>query len=123
MGVGPPRVITIVDIPGCENYSYHMVELLRTPEFDTWLSRLKDGRATARIAMRLDRLAAGNPGSVNSVGDGISELKIDYGPGYRVYYLQRGSIFILLLCGGNKGSQRRDIKKAKDLAEKWKDQI
>ncbi|SFE95047.1 type II toxin-antitoxin system RelE/ParE family toxin [Roseivivax sediminis] len=100
-----------------------MVELLRTPVFDEWLSGLKDGQAVARIAVRLDRLAAGNPGKVKPVGNGVSELKIDYGPGYRVYFMQRGSIVILLLCGGDKSSQRRDIKTAKALAEKWKDQL
>lgn len=100
-----------------------MVELLRTADFDKWLSRLKDGRAVARIADRLDRLAMGNPGDVKPVGEGVSELRIAYGPGYRVYFLQKGSIVILLLCGGDKGSQSRDIKNANALAEKWKDQL
>ncbi|WP_346891023.1 type II toxin-antitoxin system RelE/ParE family toxin [uncultured Roseibium sp.] len=100
-----------------------MVKLLRTADFDKWLSRLKDGRAVARIADRLDRLAMGNPGDVKHVGEGVSELRIAYGPGYRVYFLQKGSIVILLLCGGDKGSQSRDIKNAKALAEKWKDQL
>ncbi len=100
-----------------------MVELLSTPVFDDWLVRLKDRRAVARIAVRLDRLAAGNPGDVKSVGEGVSELRIAYGPGYRVYFMQRGVIVILLLCGGDKSSQTKDIKTAKALAEKWKDQI
>jgi len=100
-----------------------MVELLRTPVFDDWLVRLKDRRAVARIAVRLDRLAAGNPGDVKSVGEGVSELRIAYGPGYRVYFMQRGVVVILLLCGGDKSSQTNDIKTAKALAEKWKDQI
>ena len=100
-----------------------MVELLSTPDFEKWLSRLKDGRAVARIADRLDRLALGKPGDVKPVGEGVSELRIAYGPGYRVYFMQKGSIVILLLCGGDKGSQSRDIKNAKALAEKWKDQL
>jgi len=100
-----------------------MVELLRTADFEKWLSRLKDGRAVARIADRLDRLAMGNPGDVKPVGEGVSELRIAYGPGYRVYFLQKGSIVILLLCGGDKSSQSKDIKSAKALAEKWKEQL
>jgi putative addiction module killer protein len=71
--------------------------------------------------VRVDRLVAGNPGTVNSVGEGVSELKIDYGPGYRVYYMTRGTALIILLCGGDKSIQKRDIKKAKQLARKWKD--
>lgn len=69
--------------------------------------------------MRLDRLRAGNPGDVKPVGGGISELRIDYGPGYRVYYQQRGDVLIVLLFGGDKSSQARDIKRARELAEEW----
>ena len=69
--------------------------------------------------MRLDRLSAGNPGDVRPVGDGISELRIDYGPGYRVYYQQRGDVLIVLLYGGDKSSQGKDIKTARELAEEW----
>jgi len=82
---------------------------------------LKDIRAAARIQMRLDRLAAGNPGDVKPVGGGISELRIDYGPGYRVYYQQRGDVLIVLLRGGDKSSQAKDIKRARELAEEWVD--
>ena len=81
--------------------------------------RLKDERARALIASRLDRLAFGNPGDVKPVGQGISELRIDYGPGYRVYFMRRGSEIIILLCGGDKSTQATDIKTAKRLALNW----
>jgi len=82
---------------------------------------LRDRRAMARIQARLDRLAGGNPGDVKPVGGGISEMRIDYGPGYRVYYMKRGPIIIILLSGGNKSSQKSHIAKAKEIAEQWKD--
>lgn len=97
-----------------------MAELIRSATFDRWLSGLRDRRAVARIAARLDRLAGGNPGDAQPVGDGVSELRINYGPGYRVYFIQRGLVLIILLCGGDKSSQDRDIKQAKILAEQWK---
>ena len=97
-----------------------MTELIRSATFDRWLSELRDRRAVARIAARLDRLAGGNPGDAQPVGDGVSELRINYGPGYRVYFIQRGPVLIILLCGGDKSSQDRDIKQAKVLAEQWK---
>ena len=75
--------------------------------------------AYARIIRRLERLRQGNPGQVNDVGRGVSELKIDYGPGYRVYFAQRGPVLILLLCGGDKSTQRRDIKRAIEIAAQW----
>ena len=103
-----------------DNYSYHMAELIRSATFDRWLSSLRDRRAVARIAARLDRLAGGNPGDAQPVGEGVSELRINYGPGYRVYFIQRGPVLIILLCGGDKSSQDRDIKQAKALAEQWK---
>ncbi len=77
-----------------------------------WLKRLRDLKAIARIQVRIDRLALGNPGDVKPVGEGISELRIDYGPGYRIYFSQRGSIFVILLCGGDKKTQDADIAKA-----------
>ena len=98
-----------------------MVELIRSSIFDGWLTGLRDRRAKVRIAARLDRLAAGNPGDVKPVGDGISELRIDVGPGYRVYYMTRGKVLIVLLCGGDKSTQATDIKQAKALADHWKD--
>ncbi|MTE02107.1 type II toxin-antitoxin system RelE/ParE family toxin [Paracoccus sp. YIM 132242] len=97
-----------------------MTELIRSATFDRWLSGLRDRRAVARIAARLDRLAGGNPGDAQPIGDGVSELRINYGPGYRVYFIQRGPVLIILLCGGDKSSQDRDIKQAKVLAEQWK---
>src|SRR5687768_12552007 len=93
-----------------------MVEVKQTEIFRLWLASLKDARARARIQVRIDRLSLGNPGQVRDVGHGISELKIDYGPGYRVYYLQTGLMVVLLLCGGDKGSQDKDIKAAKRIA-------
>ena len=97
-----------------------MIELIRSATFDRWLSGLRDRRAVARIAARLDRMAAGNPGDVQQVGEGISELRINYGPGYRVYFIQQGPVLIILLCGGDKSTQSKDIKQAKVLAEEWK---
>jgi putative addiction module killer protein len=93
-----------------------MLEVRRTEVFDGWLQGLRDDRAKARIARRIDRLALGNPGDVKPVGAGVSELRVDYGPGYRVYFVRRGEIVILLLCGGDKGSQDRDISRAKAIA-------
>ncbi|MGI9084872.1 MAG: type II toxin-antitoxin system RelE/ParE family toxin [Aeromicrobium sp.] len=95
------------------------MNVVRSSTFDRWLSGLKDVRAVARIAIRIERLEAGNPGDVRPVGGGISELRITYGPGYRVYYMQRGSTVIVLLCGGDKSSQQRDVKAAHRIAEEW----
>ncbi len=92
-----------------------MVEIERTDAFVAWFDRLRDEDAKAKIAMRLDRVAAGNLGDVKSVGDGVSEMRIAYGPGYRLYFTWHGQTLIVLLCGGDKSSQRRDIAAAKDL--------
>ena len=97
-----------------------MVDVVKSATFDRWLRKLKDRRAIARVQVRIDRLVAGNPGDVKPVGEGISELRIAYGPGYRVYYLQEGSRLILLLCGGDKSSQQKDIEDAKRIADDWK---
>lgn len=97
-----------------------MIEVVQTDEFETWLRRLKDVRGRARILRRLDRLAQGNPGDARPIGKGLSELRLDVGPGYRVYYLQDGDILILLLCGGDKSTQHKDIDKAHELAEQWR---
>ena len=94
-----------------------MTEIRETGRFSKWLEELKDSRAKARIAARTQRLAFGNPGDVRPVGGGVSELRIDFGPGYRVYYLQRGKVLIILLCGGDKSSQDKDIKLALRLAK------
>jgi putative addiction module killer protein len=97
-----------------------MVQIIRTEVYASWIMSLRDDRAKAKIALRVDRLALGNPGDVKPVGAGISETRIDYGPGYRVYYGKHGDSIILLLCGGTKNGQSRDIKKAKALFETWK---
>ncbi|KAA1180139.1 type II toxin-antitoxin system RelE/ParE family toxin [Rhizobium tropici] len=96
-----------------------MIELKQTATFAKWESRLKDKRAKTIIAARLMRLAEGLPGDVEPVGEGVSELRIHYGSGYRIYFQQRGNLLIVLLCGGNKGSQARDIATAKKLAKEW----
>ena len=113
-------MITLVVRAAFDNYSFQMIELIRSATFDRWLSGLRDRRAVARIAARLDRMAAGNPGDVQPVGEGVSELRINYGPGYRVYFIQQGPVLIILLCGGDKSTQSKDIKQAKVLAEEWK---
>ncbi|WP_092028862.1 type II toxin-antitoxin system RelE/ParE family toxin [Bradyrhizobium sp. OK095] len=96
-----------------------MVELKQTETFRKWRSRLRDERARALIASRLDRLAQGHAGDAEPVGDGISELRIHHGPGYRIYFQKRGSTIVVLLCGGDKSTQVKDIKAAKRLAEMW----
>ena len=96
-----------------------MIELRQTTVFARWESRIRDKRARTLIAARLMRLAAGLPGDVEPVGEGVSELRIHHGPGYRVYFQQRGNLLIVLLCGGDKGSQARDIAAAKKLAKEW----
>jgi putative addiction module killer protein len=93
-----------------------MLELRQTSVFRTWWTKLRDVRARAIVAARLNRLAYGLTGDVAPVGEGISELRIHYGPGYRVYFQQRGTTLVILLCGGDKGSQARDIEAAKRLA-------
>jgi putative addiction module killer protein len=99
-----------------------MIEFLQTETFRKWRIRLRDERIRALIASRLDRLAFGNAGDVKPVGQGISELRIDYGPGYRIYFMKRGSTIIILLCGGDKNSQAKDIKTAKRLAAEWSEE-
>jgi putative addiction module killer protein len=96
-----------------------MVEVIKSTTFDRWLGKLKDRRAAARVQVRIDRLAAGNPGDVKPVGGGINELRIDYGPGHRIYYLQEVRRLIVLLCGGDKSSQQCDIEQAKRIAAEW----
>ncbi len=93
-----------------------MTEIRKTEVFARWLDDLNDIRARARILVRIERLAAGNPGDVESVGEGVSELRIDYGPGYRVYYKQCGQSLVILLAGGEKHTQAKDIKTALRLA-------
>lgn len=96
-----------------------VIEIKQTAVFQKWETGLRDKRARTIIAARLMRLAEGLPGDVEPVGEGVSELRIHYGPGYRVYFQKRGNILIVLLCGGDKGSQKRDIAVAKKLASDW----
>ena len=93
-----------------------MVEIRQSEEFAAWLNDLRDAQAVARINVRLRRLSLDNPGDVKLVGAGVSEMRIDFGPGYRVYFVQRGTAVIVLLCGGDKRTQDRDIAAAKRLA-------
>ncbi len=99
-----------------------MIELRQTEIFRKWRTKLKDERARVLIASRLDRLAFGNAGDVKPVGQGVSELRIDHGPGYRVYFQKRENTIILLLCGGDKRTQDRDIEIAKRLAAEWSEE-
>jgi len=98
-----------------------VIEIRKTEVFARWIDGLKDVRARARVLARIERLAAGNPGDVAPVSEGVSELRIDYGPGYRVYFKRTGQELIVLLAGGDKNSQARDIKTvlrlARNLAE------
>jgi len=96
-------------------------EVRQTVVFSRWLERLADQRAAERIAQRIVRLQSGLLGDVKPVGDGVSELRVDYGPGYRMYFVQRGKILIVLLCGGDKRTQARDIGTAKALAADLED--
>ena len=96
-----------------------MLDIRQTETFTKWRSNLKDARARAAIALRLTRLEFGHVGDVSPVGEGISELRIHYGPGYRIYFHRRGKTIVVLLCGGDKSTQAKDIKKAKLLAKEW----
>ena len=94
-----------------------MFEVRRTDQFADWLADLKDVQGRGRILKRLDRVAKGNFGDVEPVGEGVSELRFMFGPGYRIYFVQRGETIIVLLCGGDKGSQDRDISRAIDMSK------
>jgi putative addiction module killer protein len=93
-----------------------MLEVRQAEIFSRWLAGLRDRPAVSRINARIRRLSLGNPGDVKSVGEGVLEMRIDYGPGYRLYYVQRGTSLVILLAGGDKRTQDRDIKIAHDLA-------
>jgi putative addiction module killer protein len=114
-----PEYRRLIEIHRADNYSYHMYELIKSETFDRWLSGLRDRNAKARIEVRIRRLGLGNPGDVKPVGEGVSEMRIDYGPGYRVYFQQRGPVLIILLCGGDKKTQDKDIQTAKSIAAQW----
>ena len=94
-----------------------MTEIRQTETYANWFKSLRDRQAKARINIRIRRLSMGNPGDVKPVGRGVSELRINYGPGYRVYFVQRGETLVILLAGGDKKTQERDIKTALDLAQ------
>ena len=93
-----------------------MIEVRQTDVFADWFAGLRDRAARARITVRIRRLSLGNPGDVKPVGGGVSEMRIDYGPGYRVYFVRRGDTVVVLLCGGDKRNQDRDISRALELA-------
>jgi putative addiction module killer protein len=94
-----------------------VIEVRQTEAFSTWLRKLRDERARARIQIRIRRLSLGNFGDVKPVGDGVSELRIDYGPGYRIYFHQIGALLVILLLAGNKKTQDADIARAKKIAK------
>jgi putative addiction module killer protein len=98
-----------------------MIQIRKTDIYVAWIDAMRDIRARARILARVERLAAGNPGDVKPVGDGVSELRIDVGPGYRVYFTQRGQTLVILLAGGEKSTQAADIKTALRLARNLKE--
>lgn len=93
-----------------------VIEVRQTETYAQWYEGLRDRQARARIDIRIRRLSLGNPGDVKPVGEGVSELRIDYGPGYRVYFVQRGQALVILLTGGDKRTQVRDINMAIELA-------
>ena len=98
-----------------------MFEIIKSDTFERWLTGLKDRQARLRVLSRVDRLSEGNPGDVKPVGGGISELRIDFGPGYRVYFMKRGPLVIVLLAGGDKRTQQADIRRAIKIAKDWKE--
>ncbi len=96
-----------------------MIEVRQTAEFARWLRRLADTQALARIVGRIRRMEQGNFGDIRSLGAGLMEMRVDYGPGYRVYFVRRGNVVVILLCGGDKRSQAKDIEKARKMAEEY----
>ncbi len=98
-----------------------MYEIIKSDTFETWLLDLKDRQARLRVQARIERLGNGNPGDVKPAGAGVSELRIDYGPGYRVYFMKSGTLVIVLLAGGDKRTQDADIKRAINIAKEWKE--
>ena len=103
------------------SYNPVMFTILRSATFDRWLGRLRDRQAVNRIVARLLAAEDGHLGDVRSVGGGVTEMRIQHGPGYRIYFITRSAELIVLLCGGDKDSQRRDIERAKKMATEWRD--
>ena len=104
------------------DYTLSVIEILQSETFSRWVGKLKDRQAIARINARIRSLAeTGNFGDVKLVREGVSELRIDYGPGYRLYCMQRGSVLVVLLSGGDKSTQSADIKRAIEIAKEWRD--
>jgi putative addiction module killer protein len=101
------------------NYSSQVIEVKLSDVFSRWLGNLRDRVGRSRILSRLDRLALGHFGDFKSVGDGVGELRVDHGPGYRLYFVRRGKTVVIVLCGGDKSSQSRDIAQAKTLAKEF----
>ncbi len=97
-----------------------MIKVYQTDVFRQWLKALRDDQAVVRIIRRTERIADGNFGDARPIGQGVSELRIHYGPGYRVYFASQGDVIVLLLCGGDKSSQTEDIKRAHKLANEWR---
>jgi len=114
MNLRLPAKIEGIDFFVIVSYKIHVAQVVKTPEFEKWFQSLRDRRAKAKILSRIDRLEDGNPGDAAPVGEGISEMRIHFGPGYRVYYKQDRDI--VLLWGGDKSTQAKDIEKAKQLA-------
>jgi len=107
---------------GIISHTKSMIKVRSSDVFDKWIAKLRDHRARQRIIARVKRLAEGNPGDVKPVGEGISELRIHYGQGYRVYYKDTGKEIIILLCGGDKTSQQADIAKAKEIVRFYEEE-
>jgi putative addiction module killer protein len=97
-----------------------VIEVRQTDLYARWFEKLRDRQAQARILTRVRRLSLGNPGDVQTVGDGVSELRIDYGPGYRIYFIKHGASLVILLAGGDKRTQKRDIELARKMAKELK---
>ena len=101
-------------------YNADIIEIVESGTFKRWLDSLRDRRAVARIDARLRRVSLGHIGDAQSVGDGVFEMRVHYGPGYRLYFVREGRQMVILLCGGDKDSQERDIRQAKELAREWR---
>jgi putative addiction module killer protein len=113
------KVATQLDQTRPVNYSSQVIEVKLSDVFSKWLGDLRDRVARSRILSRLDRLALGRFGDFKSVGDGVGELRVDHGPGYRLYFVRRGKTVVIVLCGGDKSNQSRDIAQAKALAKEF----